>query len=300
MSIWESILKIKPIGITDNIFDLGVNSLIAARLFARIEKMVGKDLLPAPLFQAPTVESLAGATAPARCCRESVTSLVTIQPQGTGPALFCVHGGAGTVLLFNSLARRLAPERPVYGFQSQGLYGRALAHTKVEEMAAHYISEMRSVQPRGPYLLGGWCFGGLVAFEMAQQLCSRGERVDMLAILNAPSGPEYDVPNTSPVLLPLAVRLREAWCKFSSLPVEKKVQFAVRKLTGHLAWRTNRLRDRAEVLATRLTKGVRHRIYRYYRNHRRPLPDVLRNAYFKNINPVAERRYQHQPYRVIW
>jgi thioesterase domain-containing protein len=194
------------------------------------------------------------------------------------------------------LARRLAPERPVYGFQSQGLYGRALPHTNVEEMAAHYIIEMRSVQPRGPYLLGGWCFGGLVAFEMAQQLHSMAERVDMLAILNAPSGPEYDVLNTNPVLPPLAVRLREAWCKFSSLPGGEKVQFAVDKLTGHLAWRKRRLRHQAKVLASRLTKGVRHRIYRYYRDHRRPLPDVLRNSYFKNINLVAERRYQHQSY----
>src|SRR5436309_11059967 len=104
VGIWESILGIKPIGITDNIFDLGVNSLIAARLFARIEKTMGKNVPPAPLFQAPTVESLATLLRQRDTAVSRWTSLVPIQAQGAKSALFCGPGGGGTVIVFNPLA----------------------------------------------------------------------------------------------------------------------------------------------------------------------------------------------------
>jgi amino acid adenylation domain-containing protein len=296
VGIWESVLGIKPIGITDNIFDLGVNSLIAARLFARIEKTVGKNLPPAPLFQAPTVESLAALLRQRDASVSRWTSLVSIQAQGTKSALFCIHGGAGTVLLFNALARQLAPDRPVYGLQSQGLYGRALPHTNIQEMAAHYISEMRSVQPQGPYLLGGWCFGGLVAFEMAQQLHSMGERVDLLAMFNAPSTPDYDTLKTDRLVPPRGVRFRETWSQLSSLTWTEKLKYAAGKAKGQIVWRKNRLHNRTSVLVFRLTRALRHRVYHYYLDRRLPLPDVLRNSYFLNINAIAERRYRHQTY----
>jgi len=194
------------------------------------------------------------------------------------------------------LARQLAPDRPVYGLQSQGLYGRATPHTNIQEMAAHYISEMRSVQPRGPYLLGGWCFGGLVAFEMAQQLHGMGERVDLLAMFNAPSTPDYDTLNTDRLVPPVAVRFRETWSELSSLTGLEKLKYVVRKVKGQLIWRKKRLRNRALVVAFRLTRALRHQVYRYYLDRRRPLPDVLRNSYFLNINAIAERHYHHHTY----
>jgi aspartate racemase len=296
VAIWESILGIKPIGITDNIFDLGVDSLIAAQLFARIEKSVGNDLPPAPLFQAPTVESLAALLRGRDTATSKWTSLVPMQMQGAKPPLFCVHGGAGTILLFHPLAQRLAPDRPVYGLQSQGLYGRDLPHTNIEEMAAHYIREMRTVQPNGPYLVGGWCFGGLVAFEMAQQLHRLGEQVELLAMFNAPSTPDYQALSKDPVLPPLAARARRMLGKFSSLPAREKPKFVVRKLRAQLIWRKKQLRRRVFIFAFRVTRRLRHRVYQYYLDRRRPLPDALRNTYFLNINARAERRYQHQSY----
>ncbi|PYV69596.1 MAG: amino acid adenylation protein [Acidobacteria bacterium] len=295
--IWESILGIKPIGITDNIFDLGVNSLIAAQLFARIEKTLGKDLPPAPLFQAPTVESLATLLRQ-NTTRSRRTSLVAIQPQGSKTPLFCVHGGAGTVLLFHSLARQLVPDRPVYGLQSQGLYGRDFPHTDVEKMAAHYVEEMRTVQPHGPYLLSGWCFGGLVAFEMAQQLHRMGEWVDLLAMLNAPSTPDYQPLNTDPgpVILPLAVRLQKHWRELTSLPGAERIKYVSQKLRGGLIWRRQGLRRRVIFLTFRATVPIRHLVYRFYVQRRRPLPDFLRNSCFLYINARAERCYQHHEY----
>lgn len=294
--VWESVLGIKPLGVTDNIFELGVDSLVAAQLFARIEKTLGKVLPPAPLFQAPTIESLAALLRRQDAPASRWTSLVPIQPQGANTPLFCVHGAAGTVLGFYPLAHQLAPERPVYGFQSQGLYGRDLPHTSMEEMASHYLAEMRSVQPHGPYLLAGWCFGGLVAFEMAQQLTRMGEQVEMLAMLNAPSSPDYAAIESNPELAPLAVRTRHRWHEFRRLTAREKLAYAMRKVGGQLQWRTKNLRNRASRLGFRATRMARRRLYRYYLDRRLPLPDYLRNTYFFFINGCAERRYQHQGY----
>jgi amino acid adenylation domain-containing protein len=296
VSIWESVLGIKPIGVTDNVFDLGVDSLTAAQLFARIEKSIGKDLPPAPLFQAPTIEALAALLRKQDTASSRWTSLVSIQPQGTKTPLFCVHGGAGTVLLFHGLARQLAPERPVYGLQSQGLYGRDLPHTNIEEMAEHYIKEMRTVQPSGPYLLSGWCFGGLVAFEMAQQLHRVGERVELLAMLNAPSTPDYRAMEPAPEVSPVALRARKRMQELSLLTPRQKLKYAARKVHAQLVWRRKKIRRRLYIWSYRASGVVRQRLYNYYLKRRRPLPDMLRNSYFLNINSLAEDRYQHQTY----
>jgi amino acid adenylation domain-containing protein len=296
VGIWESVLGIAPIGVTDNIFDLGVNSLIAAQLFAKIEKTIGSKLPPAPLFQAPTVESLARLLSQHETASSRWTSLVAIKTEGAKTPLFCVHGGAGTVLLFNSLARRLAPGRPIYGLQSQGLYGRDLPHTNIEEMAAHYVKEIRSVQPHGPYLLSGWCFGGIVAFEMAQQLHAIGEQVDLLAMLNAPSTPDYNALKPDPVIISAKHRIRKHWSKFSTLPLREKPAYLWRKVRGQLIWRRNRLRRRALKITFRVTRSLRQLVYKYYLDRRLPLPDLLRNNYFLIINAKAERKYRPRSY----
>ena len=151
---------------TDNFFDLGVTSIVAARLFAAIEHEVVDKLPLGAIFKAPTIERLArliddGGDA-ARW-----SSLVAIQPQGTRPPVFCVHGGGGTVLHLEPLARRLGNDQPFYGLQSRGLYGAAAPLQTVEEMAGHYLSEMREVNPAGPWYITGYCFGAIVAFELA-------------------------------------------------------------------------------------------------------------------------------------
>ncbi len=187
--IWERVLGVSPIGIRDNIFDLGVNSLTAARLFAEIERSFGQRLPPAPLFSAPTIEKLVALLrqekTPARW-----TSLVPIREGGDKPPLYCIHGGGGAVLMFHPLARHLESGRPMYGLQMQGLYGRAAIHGRIEEMAAHYVKEIRTLQPHGPYHLCGYCFGGIVAFEMAHQFRKQGEEVATLVTINGPS-PDY-------------------------------------------------------------------------------------------------------------
>jgi thioesterase domain-containing protein/acyl carrier protein len=182
--IWEKVLGVKPIGMTDNFFELGGHSLLAVRLFAKMEELTGKKLPLATLFQEPTIEQLAG------LLREKDwsapwSSLVPIQPGGSKPPFFCAHAHEGNVLFYRALALRLGPDQPFYALQARGLNGKQSPHTRIEEMAAHYIKEIRTIQPESPYLLGGYCFGGLVAFEMAQQLEALGQRVSLVALFDS-------------------------------------------------------------------------------------------------------------------
>jgi len=182
-TLWANVLQRKSIGVNDNFFELGGNSLLAARLFAQIENRLGKHLPLATLFRFPTVEQLANSL------RDSDTfkpwsSLVAIQPEGSRPPLFCVHAAGANVLIYRPLSRHLGNDQPVFALQAQGLDGRTKPLTTVEEMAALYISEIRAFQPRGPYFLLGASFGGLVIYEMAQQLLAQDQEVALLAMLN--------------------------------------------------------------------------------------------------------------------
>ncbi len=181
VGLWEQVLDVRGIGVRDNFFELGGHSLLAVRLFARLEKLFG--VLPiSMLFQAPTIEQMAaklsenGFVPPWR-------SLVPIQPGSTKPPLFLVPGLGGNVLCYSELVRLLGPEYPVYGLQSLGLDGKQTPLESIEAIAAHFIEEIRTVQKQGPYHLGGVCMGGVVAFEMAQQLRSQGEEVAILVLM---------------------------------------------------------------------------------------------------------------------
>ena len=177
--IWEQVLAVKPIGIRDDFFDLGGHSLLAVRLFALIEKSFGKKIPLATLFQAPTIEQLADVLRE-RKTRQS-SSLVPIQPHGSLPPLFCVHGHMGEVLFYRPLSQCLGPNQPFFALQAQEQIGLPAHHT-IEAMAADYLTEIRTVQSHGPYFIGGYCFGGRVAFEMAQQLVKQGEKVAFLGL----------------------------------------------------------------------------------------------------------------------
>src|SRR4029077_21085847 len=165
--MWEQLLRIKRVGVHDNFFELGGHSLLAVRLAAEINNLLGYKLPIAALFRSPTVESLSrrltgGHWAP------PWSSLVPLQPLGSKAPIFFVHGCRGDVYGFLGLAQLLAPDQPAYGLQAVGLDGTSARHITVEDMAAHYVKEVRSFQPEGPYFLGGHALGGVIAFEMAQ------------------------------------------------------------------------------------------------------------------------------------
>jgi acyl-CoA synthetase (AMP-forming)/AMP-acid ligase II/thioesterase domain-containing protein len=182
--IWAHVLGLGRVGVNDDFFELGGHSLQAAHLFAQIAQVFGKNLPLSILFQAPTVEQLAGIISQ-EGQSTAWSSLVAIQPAGSNPPFFCVHGHGGDILRLRDLARHLGLDQPFYGLQAQGLDEKQARHSRIEEMAAHYVQEIRTLQPEGPYFLGGYCFGGKVAFEMAQQLYTQGQKVALLAMFNA-------------------------------------------------------------------------------------------------------------------
>ncbi|MCU1501344.1 MAG: amino acid adenylation protein, partial [Ilumatobacteraceae bacterium] len=171
------------VGVHDNFFDLGGYSLLATRLFAIIESETGRRIPVATLFQAPTVATLA------TIIRSGVSdggwsSLVPIQPGGSQIPFFYVTPYMISVLQLAHLAVELGADQPLYGLQPQGLDGSLAIHTRIEEMAAHYIDEMKSVQPRGPYRIGGHCSGAWVAFEIARQLEAADDEIAAIVLVD--------------------------------------------------------------------------------------------------------------------
>lgn len=185
-TIFENVLKVPVPSVDDNFFDRGGHSLLAVRLMMAIEKEFRVRLPLATLLRDPTVAGIAHVlTEPsAASVQESWAPLVSIQSNGSRPPLFLVHGAGGNILLYRELGRRLGAAQPLYGLQAIGLDGRTAPLGTVEEMAQAYLPHLRRVQPAGPYHLGGYCMGGMVAYQMARLLADQGEKVALLALLD--------------------------------------------------------------------------------------------------------------------
>jgi amino acid adenylation domain-containing protein len=181
--LWSKTLNLRRVGIHDNFFDLGGHSLLAVRILMKIEQHFDKRLPLSTLLQAPTVAELAdllrGNWTP------SWSSLVPIRAGGSRPPLFLMHSHGGNVLEYYPLANLLDQDQPVYALQARGLDGNIIRGESMEQLAAAYLKEIRSLQPSGPYFLGGFCFGGLLALEAAQQLTTSGEEVALVVMMQS-------------------------------------------------------------------------------------------------------------------
>ena len=182
--IWKELLGIDTVKPEDNFFDIGGHSLMAAQLFAKIKEYTGKNLPLSTLIQAPTIKQLSEIIK----AGESDTgwsSLVPIEKKGNRPPLFLIHGAEGNILLYRELTRHLQPDQPIFGFQCKGLDGKEEPYTTIEPMARDYVEDLLKHSPEGPYYLGGYCLGGMVAFEMAQQLQQKGHEVAFLGMIES-------------------------------------------------------------------------------------------------------------------
>jgi len=181
LTLWQHVLDNPGVRGDDDFFALGGHSMLAAQLFALIERELGITAPLAALFDAATPRKLAKVLAN-RANDEEWRALVPIKRTGEGTPLFLVHGAEGNVLLYRSLASHLSGH-PVYGLQSPGLDGRVPADGDFERLARRYVDEIRRIQPKGPYLLGGYCLGGTIALEMARQLMEAGEPIGLMAMI---------------------------------------------------------------------------------------------------------------------
>jgi thioesterase domain-containing protein/acyl carrier protein len=191
-AIWEKLLRVERVGVRDNFFELGGHSLLAVRMFAEIEKEFGRKLPLVTLFQNPTIRQLSRALNDTEAVL-SRSLLVPLQPHGSKPPLFLIHGAGGDVLWgYANLAAHLPPDQPIYGIKSRGQAGEEEFHD-IREMAAWYVEEIKRFQTSGPYYLGGYCFGGNVAYEMARQLKEQGAEIALVLLLDAaPTNAGYE------------------------------------------------------------------------------------------------------------
>jgi phthiocerol/phenolphthiocerol synthesis type-I polyketide synthase E len=227
-SIWRGLLGVEEVRYFDDFFDLGGSSLMALRMFSEIERQFGRNLPLSILFEASTLEGIAD------ILREedwtaTWSPLVEIQPGDSRPPFFFVHAAGGNILLYRDLARHLGPDQPVYGLQAQGLDGEQPFLTTIEEMAALYLKEVQAVLPEGPYLLGGYCMGGTVALEMAQQLRDQGREVALLALFETYNWVERPPKSRRGTIQDLVQKLEFHLRNFLLLDAQGKRQFVYEK-----------------------------------------------------------------------
>ena len=182
--IWSEVLGINDLGVEENFFELGGHSLLAVRLISCIEQKLGKNLPLTSLFQNGTIASLAQLIAQ-ETTQLTYSPLIPIQSQGNKAPFFAVHPIGGNVLCYAKLAHYLGTEQPFYGLQALGLDETEKPVSSIEEMATVYIKEIQTIQASGPYYLGGWSMGGVIAFEIAQKLSAQGQTVALLTLIDS-------------------------------------------------------------------------------------------------------------------
>jgi thioesterase domain-containing protein/malonyl CoA-acyl carrier protein transacylase/acyl carrier protein len=257
--IWQHVLGINEIGIHDDFFELGGESLLAVTIVSEVERVFGKRIPLASFIQAPTIHQFAQLVGEKQAKR-SWSSLVTLNAAGPKPALFLMHSHGGNVLEYHPLAHRLGKDRPVYALQAMGLDGILAEKPRLEKMASYYLKEIRSVQPHGPYYLGGFCFGGFLAFEAAQQLRTQNENVALLIMINSSmrNYPQYPSPTTRAhrVLYRVAYRLALEWSGLSGKPF--------RRMLAQARGRARRVKELFQARTEMLSESLLHG---HFRNH---------------------------------
>jgi amino acid adenylation domain-containing protein len=207
--IWEEVLNHHPIGVKDNFFELGGHSLLAIHLLGKIQNDFEQEIPLVALFKEPTIEHLANmlrgveqqdqksASSEKEIDDSAASSLVVFHDNNSKPPVFMVHPSGGSVHWYADLARQIGPDQPFYGIQARGIHGEADPHTEIKEMAAFYVDAIKSRQAHGPYMIGSWSMGIIIAYEIAQQMQRMGEKVALLAMFDQGPFLPNEVPKDS-------------------------------------------------------------------------------------------------------
>ena len=294
VDIWRELLRVQQIGIHDDFFDLGGDSLLAVRMFQRAQKLTGINLPLATLLTAPTIARQAAAYraagakepeiflpsgSPAEPAHDPWAPLVPIQPGGSKAPLFCVHAVGGNVLNYVPLAKALDEDQPFYGLQAIGLDGITPPIDSLTAMATRYVAEIRKLRPHGPYFLAGGSMGGMIAYEMAQQLRAAGEKIALLALFDTygPENRQFEIKQDDPLSL-MGRRWRARLQRASGLDIRGKAAM----FANAIGWRMRRAGDILRV--------------RWSRARGTALPHELRYREVERIHEQAYLAYKPKPY----
>jgi amino acid adenylation domain-containing protein len=282
VKVWEELLQTFPIGVTDNFFDVGGDSLSAAALVAEMERMTTTALPPSTVVEAPTIAQLATVVRG----RGPVDTRVAIPVQslGAAPPFFLVPSHNGSVVSLAALARHLGTDRPLYGLQPVGLTGTEHPLASITEMAERFVRAIRDIQPHGPYYLGGRCWGAVVALEMAHRLTALGESIEVLCFMNVTP---YDFPG----LVSGETRRR-----FTRYWLAETVRTVIRDAPNRVRWKQVPYPavELARIAGRAMANFARRARVRAWIALRRPLPAGLRDV--NVLNQVAFRRHRSRSY----
>jgi len=293
VKIWCELLQIEQVEVTDSFFDLGGHSLLAVRLIAQIENLTGKVIPTATIFRAPTIKQLSALLQDENPSL-AWSNLVPIHTGGSKTPFFFIHGERSNLFL----PRYLGTDQPLYSLEHQSADGQRALYTQVETIAAHYLDQIRAVQDRGPFFLGGYSFGGVIAFEIAQQLRRENQEVGLLALIDTLSiGQRYS--NSISVKSPVTVggtffsacsgKLQRWLAKNACLSVQEMpirlLGDSARLITNIVGQRIQRIERRFKLAVSKIYTKIEH-----------PIPPKLRSNYILNMYLKAARAYHPQPY----
>jgi acyl-CoA synthetase (AMP-forming)/AMP-acid ligase II/thioesterase domain-containing protein/acyl carrier protein len=270
--LWQETLRLDRVGLHEDFFMLGGDSLQAVELFLKIEKEFGRRMPRSVLFEAGTVAKMAEhieAVVPSFC-------IVPIQTKGDLPPFFCVHDGYGQVLSYRELSLLLGEDQPFYGIQARGIDGEEEPFVRIEDMAAHYVKEIRKVQPEGPYYIGGHSFGGRVAYVIAQQLQAAGQDVAFLALFDTYSS---------------LGRMRVETGDWFARHLERIRALPPGRWPAYVGLRVQNI---AEAVYLRLRLKGYSAAWHFYKSRGKPVPRFLRRV--EPANDMIRRAYRAQPY----
>jgi thioesterase domain-containing protein/acyl carrier protein len=289
LALWQEVLGINRLGVEDNYFELGGSSLMAVRLMAEVWRRFGVKLPLTAILESPTVRAFSRRLNQER--NPNSEALIELRPGGPRK-FFLVHDGDGETLLYLNLARRMPPDLAVFGIEPRRIAGVPLAHGSIEDMAAFYVGEVRKKDPYGPYLLGGMCAGGVIAYEMASQLVRAGETVELVALLDAAAPNALKKPwRTSKQRL---VRFNQVFAdaqKKELTPLERaNVLFRAssRKMANALLWEVSHRSEQWSVRA-------RFRLLRELLPRERQWPRFVPELTVRQIYNSAEMHYKPRP-----